>query len=319
VISSRHDSAVERFAARAMGSALRLVTFGASERDAANAWAAVRTDIELTEACLSRFRADSDLSRLNALTGPARTEAPSRLAAMLTIAWRAQRVTDGRFDARVLERLEELGEHAGVALPPPASGIEPEAHWLQRDGRTRRFRTSQPVDSGGIGKGLGLRWALRAARSAAPAVEGLLLEAGGDLVVAGPGPDEGAWSVGVEDPSGGDRPLAVIRARDIAVTTSSVAVRQWTGPDGQAVHHLIDPRSGDPARGGLQAVTVAHHDPAWAEIWSKALFIGGRGGVGPEGRRRQLAAWWVEEDGSLHMTPAARDLTSWTATEGDTT
>ena len=302
-----------------MGSALRLVTFGASERDAANAWAAVRTDIELTEACLSRFRADSDLSRLNTLTATTWTEAPSRLAAMLAIAWRAQRVTDGRFDARVLERLEELGEHAGVPLPPPTSGIGPEAHWLQRDGRTRRFRVTQPVDSGGIGKGLGLRWALRAARSAAPAIEGILLEAGGDLVVAGPGPDDGAWSIGVENPGGGDRPLAVIRARDMAVTTSSVAVRQWTGPDGEAVHHLIDPRNGDPAQAGLLAVTVAHRDPAWAETWSKALFIAGRAEVGPEGRRRQLAAWWVEEDGSLHMTPAARDLTSWTATEGGTT
>jgi FAD:protein FMN transferase len=301
-----------------MGSALRLLCYGSSPRDAAQAWAAVRADVDQTEACLSRFRSESDLSRLNVLAPDGWLDAPSRLARMLSIAWRAQRVTGGRFDARVLARLEELGERAGVKLPPTTESIEPGEPWLHRAGRTSRFRVSRPIDSGGIGKGLGLRWALRAARRTTTAMEGLLIEAGGDLVVAGRGPDQGAWSIGVEHPGGGDDPLAVIRARDTAVATSSIAVRRWTGPDGRPVHHLIDPRDGQPARTGLLAVTVAHRDPAWAEIWSKALFIAGRAEVGPEARRRALAAWWVEEDGSLHLTPAAREATTWLAAESAT-
>jgi thiamine biosynthesis lipoprotein len=92
-------------------------------------------------------------------------------------------------------------------------------------------------------------------------------------------------------------------------------VRHWVAPDGAAVHHLLDPRTGRPADGGLLAVTVAHLDPAWAEIWSKALFIGGRDAIGPEARARGMAAWWVENDGSLHLTPAARAQTAWTRSQ----
>lgn len=56
---------------------------------------------------------------------------------------------------------------------------------------------------------------------------------------------------------------------------------------------------------------MAHRDPAWAEIWSKALFIGGAGRIGPEARARGMAAWWVEDDGSFHLTPAAAAMTPW--------
>jgi thiamine biosynthesis lipoprotein len=60
----------------------------------------------------------------------------------------------------------------------------------------------------------------------------------------------------------------------------------------------------------LTAVTVSASDPAWAEVWSKALFLAGRRGIGPEARARGIAAWWVESDGETGMTPAARAVTS---------
>jgi FAD:protein FMN transferase len=77
------------------------------------------------------------------------------------------------------------------------------------------------------------------------------------------------------------------------------------------VHHLVDPRMGDPGGAGLLAVTVAAADPGWAEVWSKSVFLAGAAAVGDDARRRGLAAWWVESDGTLHMTPAARQRTEW--------
>jgi thiamine biosynthesis lipoprotein len=62
-------------------------------------------------------------------------------------------------------------------------------------------------------------------------------------------------------------------------------------------------------------VTVAAPDPAWAEVWSKALFIAGRASIAAEARARGLAAWWFAPDGSLEMTPAARACTIWVAGE----
>lgn len=85
-------------------------------------------------------------------------------------------------------------------------------------------------------------------------------------------------------------------------------------PDGP-VHHLIDPATGEPAGAGLLAVTVLWPDPAWAEVWSKTLFLAGKDGIAVEARRRGLAAWWSDSSGRLEMTPAARMLTTWVRDE----
>ncbi len=112
---------------------------------------------------------------------------------------------------------------------------------------------------------------------------------------------EAAWNVGVEDPVaiGAEEagPIAVVELRVGAIATSSVGIRRWQAPDGAEVHHLIDPVTRTPARTGLIAVTVADADPAWAEVWTKALFLAGREGIRDEARGRGLAAWWIDGDG----------------------
>jgi len=165
------------------------------------------------------------------------------------------------------------------------------------------------LDPSGVVKGWAVERAARPLRHL-PGTD-FCLSAGGDMVAHVAPLDAAAWQIGIEDPGWSDRPLAVVALRDGALATSSTAVRTWTGPDGTRVHHLIDPHSWRPANSGLQAVTVAHRDPAWAEIWSKALFIGGAGRIGPEARARGMAAWWVEDDGSFHLTPAAAAMTPW--------
>lgn len=291
-----------------MASPLRLSCVGGSGRAAEAARDAAWLEMDAAEAVLSRFQASSALSGANGLAGSGVWfEAPDRLRSMLATSYRAWRMTDGRFDPRVVTVLEQIGERAGVPLPEAWGGGE---RWLERDGRRARFRLSAPVDSGGIGKGLGLRWALAAARRASRGVAGMLLDAGGDVAVSGRGPDGGAWSIGVEDPVQPGELMATVALREGAIATSSVAIRSWNH-DGRRVHHLIDPRTGASAETGLLAVTVALPDPAWAEVWTKALFLAGRPAIGDEARARGLSAWWVEEDGSFHMTPAARMQTTW--------
>lgn len=298
-----------------MGSALRFTVMGGSIDDAARAWDVVRGEMAATETDLSRFLGHSALTRANRLAGSGEWfTAPARLRRMLAIADRATRMTSGRFDPRVLAALESIGERSGIVLPEPARTLQSvqAEPFVEFHGRELR-RISALVDSGGIGKGLGLRWAMAAARAArepAGTTQGMLLDAGGDIVAVGSGPVDGAWSVGIEDPSSPERMLAAVALRDGALATSSVAHRSWTH-GGHRVHHLIDPRTGGPASTGLVAVTVATRDPAWAEVWTKALFLSGRGAIGDEARSRGMAAWWVEEDGSLHMTPAARAQTTW--------
>jgi thiamine biosynthesis lipoprotein len=143
------------------------------------------------------------------------------------------------------------------------------------------------------------------------------LEAGGDLVARGPGPDGDPWLVGIEDPAGRPDPLGAITVGAGALATSSVRLRSWVH-DGRTVHHLLDPRTGEPVESGLRAVTVFGPDPAWAEVWSKTLFVGGGSAIAGEARGRGLAAWWVTDGGDLEMTPAARTRTAWVEGEGKT-
>ena len=165
-------------------------------------WAEVRAEFEAAEAELSRFRAESDLTRLNQAAGSRQTVAvPRRLERSLVAADRAHRITDGRFDPRLLRDLDRLG-YQGAPLGPEAG----EARGMRVVDRSGpgRLSVAAPIDLGGIGKGLALRWA--AARLDRLGVQRYLLEAGGDLVARGPGPDGGPWLVGIEDPAGGDGP-----------------------------------------------------------------------------------------------------------------
>jgi thiamine biosynthesis lipoprotein len=173
------------------------------------------------------------------------------------------------------------------------------------------------VDLGGIGKGLALRWAMQAIERAGftGPRSGILLEAGGDLVGRAPAPEGGDWSIAIEDPAGADGPKAVIRLSSGAIATSSIAINQWHDAQGRSVHHLIDPSTGEPGGDGLLAVTVAGPDPAWAEVWSKTLFLAGVDGIAALARSRGLASWWIRDDGELEMTPAARVRTLWSATD----
>lgn len=313
------------FAGRAMGSPLRLTLAGLDGSvDPARLWQLVRDDVEASERAMSRFRHTAELVALNRSLGQ-RRRVSGRLYAAIAASERARRVTGGRFDPRVHDDLERLGEHGAVpgagsttralsrsVRPDQADRLDP-GPVANRWPRRRVVRIDRPIDLGGIGKGLALRWAARRLRSAAPWV-GFLLEAGGDIVCRGRASDGDRWRVGIEDPEGGQR-LAIVELTGGAIMTSSTALRAWRAPDGRVVHHLLDPRTGEPSDRGLRAVTVAGSDPAWSEVRTKELFLIGARDVGPAARAAGLAAWWVADDGRLAMTPAARASTTWVRDE----
>jgi thiamine biosynthesis lipoprotein len=283
------------------------------------AWTIVRATFEVAEVTMSRFRDDSELTRLNR-RAPADTPISRPLERALSAADRAHRVTGGRFDPRIVDALDRIG-YTGAAQGHVDGGRPGSAEHriLERRGGTGLASLPRPVDLGGIGKGLALRWTAGALDTsvvgAAEAEIGYLVDAGGDVVASGSPDGAAPWLVAIEDPAGATEPIAVVAIRHRgAIATSSVRRLRWEH-DGRTVHHLIDPRTGEPGGDGLASVTVAGPDPAWAEVWSKSLFLEGAAAIATVARARGLAAWWVTSDGRLEMTAAARVRTAWVAAE----
>jgi thiamine biosynthesis lipoprotein len=164
-----------------------------------------------------------------------------------------------------------------------------------------------PIDLGGIGKG----WCVDAAAGLLkPDVADFLVNAGGDLVVSGDGPNGDGWTAAIEDPTDAARTLAVLQLGTESCATSSTGRRQWI-KGGEQAHHLIDPRTGRPAAGGLRSVTVIADTTMIAEVWSKALLIAGRDVIAQFCTQRDLAAYWMTTDGETGYSPAMAPHVAW--------
>ena len=282
---------------RAMGTDVRLLV---SAPDAPALALAARELIERFEACCSRFRADSELSALNA--DPRRVVPASRTLrdAVRAALWAARR-SGGLVDPCLLDALEGAGYRhsfaAGAeAVPPPsgpgrAAAPAPAARWREVVVDDNAGTIARPpglrLDLGGSGKG---HVADRLASLLAPA-RSWVADCGGDVRMGG------THKILVAHPLGGP-PAARLRLADTAVATSSVVRRAWRSADGTPRHHLLDPATGRPAWSGLLAATAFAPTALEAETLAKLALLRGRGDalahggvlIGPGGAATLIAA-----------------------------
>ena len=275
------------------------------------------------ERACTRFDPQSPLMVANS-DGESWHEVPRECFLALCEAERAHRITAGRFDPRILNDLLRLGYDSTMRFPSPSaildrsqtirqdvSGDRPQRPRWQLGtiaGRHQVRIGPEPVDLGGIGKGLAVRWA--AAEVASSSAAGYLVDAGGDCHCGGTAPDGDKWKIAVEDPNGGSDPVVVLELTNRACATSSTRLRKWHD-HGQPVHHLLDPRTGQPAGGGLASVTVVGRDAAMAEVWAKALFVEGLDRAGAIAARRGIAALWTDVAGHTAFSPAMATYICW--------
>jgi thiamine biosynthesis lipoprotein len=264
----------------------------------------------------TRFDPHSDLMQANQ-SADAWAPVGVHCFAAIEAAAEAHVLTRGVFDPRVLTTLTDLGYSSSLPFAAGDLALPGRKRPARRQAPTwtpgldpveRRVRIGRhPIDLGGIGKGLALRWS--AALLHAAGCQTFLVDAGGDCVASGGGPEGTGWRIGVEDPAGGASPVAVLSVPDAACATSSVRLRRWrVGAD--EVHHLIDPRTGRPGGVDLRSVTVVAADAALAEVWSKVLFLHG-GGIADEARAHELAALWVRADGTHDLSDAMTHHVIW--------
>ncbi len=282
---------------RALGTSAAIVV---SDRGAlAAARAAVEAELAAVDLACSRFRSDSDLSRLNAGAGR-----PVRVGALLleaiAVALRAAALTDGIVDPTIGRALILAGydrdfatlAHARSRLV--ATRVE---GWQTVSVDLARSEARLPrevrLDLGATAKALAADRAASAAAAAAPGA-GVLVNLGGDIAVAGPAP-AGGWAVRVADDHRAppDAPGQTLAISTGGLATSSTTVRRW-GPD---AHHIIDPRTGLPADSPWRTVSVAADSCVDANIASTAAIVLGDDAPGWL-EARDLPARLVDHEGA---------------------
>jgi thiamine biosynthesis lipoprotein len=267
-------------------------------------------DAELAaiDAACSRFRPESELRRACAAGGRPVPASPL-FAEALSVALAAARLTDGDVDPTCGQALANLGydrdfgtarRDTGVLTRPPVPG----GRWRGIELDAGRGEVTVPdgvlIDLGATAKALAADRA--AAKIAAVTGCGVLVNLGGDISVAGRPPAEG-WLVGIADDASFDTTTASVEARQLVtirdggLATSSVLGRAWRR-GGAWLHHIIDPRTGEPARSCWRTATVAAATCVDANVASTAAIL--RGERAAEWLRQlRLPARLVRHDGSV--------------------
>ncbi len=258
----------------------------------------------------SRFRSDSELTRVNARAGEL-IPISKLLAKALRVALDAARTSDGLVDPTLGAHLRGAGYDRTFALVRERETFRFQAvpprlqSWrdveLDDEQLSVRVPAGFELDLGATAKA----WAAdrAAGRIASMIGGGTLVALGGDVAVAGSAPD-GGWAVRIgadhAAPLGSPGPVLAISYGGLA--TSGTAVRRWQTDIGEA-HHVLDPRSGRPAGAVWSHVSVAATTCADANIASTAAVILGE--AAPAWlAARGLPGRAVRRDGSVVLVGA---------------
>ena len=270
-----------------------------------------KTFINECEQRFSRFLPASELSSLNRSAGDW-LQISDDLMDMLQLSMYYYMETNGIFDPAILSNLKQIGydrsmdeiraNGVGTPAPVPNRTLRPAFHEISFDLTNNRIRLPRgmEIDLGGIAKG----WIVeKAAQLLNKYVEVCGVSAGGDILFIGHPLDGMEWDVYLEDPRSPTEMLTQLHISSGAVATSSIMKRTWS--QGEKIrHHLIDPRTGEPAKTDWLSVTVISPSVITAEVYAKAILIAGEKGL-PNllSTKQDLSFITVGSDGNLSGSP----------------
>ncbi|MBI5879400.1 MAG: FAD:protein FMN transferase [Chloroflexi bacterium] len=300
---------MHRLPFRAMGCEMLAIVDGDGEATAAldnvPAW------FESWEQAFSRFRAHSDLNRLNAHAGQW-VPVGDALWEVVQAAIESAHATQGIVTPLVLGALvaagydrsfEFLAVAGAVSFAAPAN--VPDWRDLDWDARQHALRVPAHagLDLGGTAKG----WAADQTVARLATVGPALMDAGGDIAVNGPQADGEPWPIAVDIAGAGSAAPTMVMLRSGGVATSGRDYRQWV-KNGQPQHHLIDPRTGRPAETDVLTATVVAPSAREAEAAAKVMLIlGSQQGLAWIDARPWLAGLAVLSDGHIVHSQRMRE------------
>lgn len=265
----------------AMGSMFSLVLYGPERAKLQRAADAAFEEVHRLDRLLSNYRTDSEWSRVNREAAARPVVVSTELFDLLWACLEYGRQSDGAFDITVGPLMRVWGFYKGDGrMPPPTAVAEAlervgSRHVrLDRGARTVRFlRPGVELDPGGVGKGYAVDRMVHVLR--ARGVETALVSAAGSSIYglgAPPGEPKG-WHVPITAPADPRRAVADVYLENLSISTSG-SYEKFFWAEGRRYAHIIDPRTGRPAR-GASSVSVLASRTVDSEAWTKPFFING--------------------------------------------
>lgn len=298
-----------------MGTTLTLVGGAADRPDAETRrrLRAVADELDVLAALWTRFDPASGLERLNDDPRPTVPVDPRLGRAIRAALWcrdRSGGLVDPTLGRAILaagydRTIDRLDRVRGAAAPASARVPAPPCTPVRSRGPVRvradhRAVTRPPgtrIDLGGTAKGLAADLAAGRLRD----LDRYAVDVGGDVRVGGT--CRGVLQeVRVADPHGHGT-VATLTVDRGAVATSTIVRRAWRRPDGTVAHHLLDPRTGRPARTGVVQASARARTALEAELLAKQALLEGPA-EGAALLRARHGGVLVLEDGSVEEVSA---------------
>ncbi|GGY85902.1 FAD:protein FMN transferase [Marinobacter zhanjiangensis] len=271
-----------RFSDNAMTTLVSLEVWADSRQQAEALWQSVFAEFTQVDQVMSRYRDDSELSRVNREAADHPVPVSRSLFEVLTKAREISEMSDGAFDISFasvgyLYDFRERRQPDDEAVKAGLDRINYRDILLDADDLTVRFRKpGLMLDLGGIAKGYAVDQGIRVLQQAG--VGHARLSAGGDMRLLGDRRGR-PWVVGVRDPRHRDRQAVVIPVSDTAISTSGDYERFFIDEEGERVHHILSPSTGRPV-GEVQSVTIIGDNAMTTDALSTAVFVlGARKGL----------------------------------------
>jgi thiamine biosynthesis lipoprotein len=289
-----------------MGTIVEITVAHRSEASARAAIIEAMGELQRVDDLMSNYKPGSVVSEINREGASRKIQVEEGLFQLLRDAVSISRASQGAFDVTILPVAELWGFDKGGMVPHPDM-IANRLLLVGYDGiffdksmlSVGLMRIGMGLDLGAIAKGWAVDRAMEKLRSLG--IQNAIIDAGGDLRIIGSRPGKGFWRIGVQHPRESGALLVAFDLRDTAIVTSGDYERFFVA-DGVRYHHILDPATGQPAR-GCQSVTVLAATAAEADACATATFV-----LGPEKglaflrSRPGVRGLIVGADGSLHWT-----------------
>ena len=264
----------------AMGTAFTIYLYAGSDEQADALFGAAFEEIDRLDRTLSNYKPDSELSRINRLAGRETVTTDPEIFSLLQTCLDYSKRSGGTFDITVGPLMRAWGFFRGQGTYPAPWQLDRargKVGWqkvqLDAGARTIHFAVAgMELDLGGIGKGYAVDRVIRKLRTAG--VKAAMVNAGSSTIYAlGAPPEEKGWLVRVPKPGDRSQTISTVLLRDESLSTSG-SYEKFFQLNGRTYCHIMDPRTGEPVEGMLQATVIAA-DGTTTEALSKPMFVMG--------------------------------------------